>query len=107
MTLTDTERWTLHNVLQHYHRLEYHRVTDYDKVIDQRQEVTEGVWMYPCPLQPIYLDANYYAVTYDKQYVIDGDYYYDFNEDTELETAGTYTYINPYEWKRGSEYGGS
>lgn len=100
MTVTDEERRTLHNVLQHYHKLEYQRITDYDKVIDARETIEEGVTLYPCPCQPIYLDDNFYAVTYGNQYVIDDEYYYDFNSETELDICGTYTYINTYEWLR-------
>ena len=101
VTFDEEERRTLHNVLEHYHKLEYHRVTDYDKVIDACEEhEEENILIFPCPCQTIYLDSDFYAVTYGKQYVIEDGYYYDFNPDTELETAGTYTYINPYEWKR-------
>lgn len=104
MTLTDDEREELHNVLQHYHKLEYQRVTDYDKVIDARETVEEGVTMYPCPCQPIYLDDTNYAVTYGNQYVIDDEYYYDFNTTSGTDLPATYTYINTLEWVRDEDW---
>lgn len=69
MTLTSDEREEIATVLNHYLLNEYRRVTNYYKAIDNRVEVETGIYMYPCPIQKIYLDDENYAVTYDRQTV--------------------------------------
>ena len=104
MTLDDDTIETITCALMHYHATRYHLITDYTKVILSREEITVNnttIYKYPCPCQTIYLDSEHYAVTYDKQHVIDDKYYYDFNPDME-DIAGTYEEIGSYEWKRNS-----
>lgn len=106
MTLSDDDIETITCALKHYHATRYHGITDYTKVINAREEISINnttVYKYPCPCQTIYLDENHYAITYDKQYIIDNYYYYDFNPDTTDDIAGTYEQIGTYEWKRTSE----
>ena len=67
--ITDDEREQIKCALWHYHRSKYHRITDYNKVINNREEIEEGVFYYPCPLQDVYLDDTFYAVTHDRQFV--------------------------------------
>jgi len=77
MTLTDEQKSKITSALWHYHLDQYHRISNYDNIIDNREEVTPGVFYYPCPLQDVYLDADCYAVDYDRQHVF--FYYYDEN----------------------------
>lgn len=104
MTVTDTEKDLLYYPLKHYLRNEYMGLCDYDYVIENREEILieygEVIYKYNCPCQTIYLDIDGYAVNYDKQHIIEENYYYDFNTDNT--GAGTYTYIAPLEWKRSS-----
>ena len=108
MTLTSEEIEKLTCALKHYHLSDYHHITDYYKVIDNRTELTvnnETVYKYKCPCQTIYLDSENYAITYDKQYVIEDMYYYDFNKEHSPDLPGTYTEIGTQEWLRNSAHG--
>ena len=69
MTLTTPEKEAIVIALNHYLLDEYHRLADYWNIVDHRSLVEEGVYMYPCPVQKIYLDEENYAVTYDRQTV--------------------------------------
>jgi hypothetical protein len=95
----------IETALRHYHKEEYQTVTDYQKVIDNRTELTvDGVtlYKYDCPLQTIYLKEDNYPVTYGNQKVDSTYYYYTFSEsniDPEHD-VDKYTYKVSYEWKR-------
>ena len=67
--LTEEERDEIKSALWHYLLDKYRRITDLDAVINQRTEVTSGIYEYPCPCQTVYLDENAYAVTYGRQTV--------------------------------------
>lgn len=82
MTLTTDEIETIKSALWHYHLNKYHRITDYNKVVENREQVDENIYYYPCPLQDVYLDNDAYAVTYGRQSV----YFKYYNEDDELLT---------------------
>lgn len=109
--ISDDDKATITLALKHFLKNEYHMITDFNKVIDNRQEITVDVnnetktlYMYQCPCQTIYLDINNYPYSYDKQHIINDEYYYDFAEDADdVDTAGTYTYINTTEWQRTRE----
>lgn len=104
MNITQDEIEEITYALKHYLAQEYHCATNFAEVIKNRVEVNTNLFRYNCTVQTIYLTAENYAVSYDKQHIIDNMYYYDFNTGTAEDTAGTYTYINTYEWKRGSIY---
>lgn len=93
MTLTEDERGEIKSALWHYLLSKYRRITNLDAVIDQRIEVTEGVYAYPCPCQTVYLDDNAYAVTYGRQTV--GTRY--INDEDELVAYVTDTIPTPPE----------
>lgn len=95
--------------LYHYHSVYWRGIQDYTTVIQNRTEVETGIWQFECIGQNIYLDNNGYAVTYADQYVFDGEVYYDFPQDFNVElsdTSGTFVHLNTYEWKRDSPCGG-
>jgi hypothetical protein len=98
-------RGAIETALRHYHKEEYQTVTDYQKVIDNRTELTvDGVtlYKYDCPLQTIYLKEDNYPVTQGNQKVDSTYYYYTFsgsNIDPEHD-VDKYTYKVSYEWKR-------
>ena len=73
----------------------YHDINNWDIIIDRCELVeNETYYMFPCSFQNVYLDKNTLEpVTYDKQHIIDGDYYYDYNTN-DSDGAGTYNYIN-------------
>lgn len=113
--LTTEEKEIIATALWHYLKDEYRELCDFKYVIEHREAVTingETCYKYECPIQTIYLNNDAYAVTYEKQYVVDYDgdgvidYYYDFNDDGITDEAGTYDYIGPWEWKRDSIGGG-
>lgn len=91
-------------VLKYYHTTKFNYCTDYEKVIAAREPVTiDGVecYKYKCPGQDIYLNQDNYPVTYDKQLIKDGYYYYTFrNQDADPDDISVYDYKIPYEWKR-------
>ncbi|RAP51130.1 MAG: hypothetical protein BZ138_05990 [Methanosphaera sp. rholeuAM270] len=92
--------------LKHYHLNMYHHITDYERVIANRSEVSSGVFEYPCPGQNIYLDSTYYAVTYGRQRVdTNADAYYynfsDINADSSTDTD-LFEWLATYEWKRSN-----
>ena len=120
MTLTNDDIEELCAILRYYHRIEFQLITDYEKVVANREEITSevensgedtvieftSVYSYPCPCQIIYLNEDNYAISYKKQHIIESDneeneydYYYDFNPDIDS-IDGIFTYINPLEWKR-------
>lgn len=92
-TLTQEERDEIKSALWHYLLDKYRRITNLDAVIDQRTEVTSGIYEYPCPCQTVYLDENAYAVTYGRQTV--GTRY--INDDDELVAYTTDTNPTPPE----------
>ena len=104
MTVTKIEKELLYYPLKHYLKNEYIGLCNYDHIIENREEIkieyNETIYKYNCPCQTIYLDIDGYAVNYDKQHIINEEYYDDFN--TNEEGAGTYTYIAPLEWKRNN-----
>lgn len=105
MTLTYDETQTIISALWHYHLDKYHAVTDYYKVVEERVEVEEGIYMYPCPLQPVYLDEDAYAVTYDRQLV--WFYYFDENDEFILDNEDMPPEILPegeYTRREGTVY---
>lgn len=88
MTLSDEQKTEITSALQHYLKQEFVLITDFEKVIDNRTEITENeetIYEYPCPCQTIWLDTNNYAITYGKQHIIstfydeNGDIIYDEN----------------------------
>ena len=110
MTLTDEEVETITCAIKHYLQTDFHLITDFQKVIQNREEFEINVngerktlYKYECPCQTIYLGENNYPWTYGQQYIVNDEYYYDFNENNDGEAAGTYTYINTVEWKRTPE----
>ena len=92
--LTTDEKETIKAALWHYHQNKYHRITDYDKVIQNRQQITENIYYYPCPLQDIYLDNNAYAVSYGRQSV--WTIYYNENNEIISDSATNPTPPNEY-----------
>ena len=104
MTLTDEEIENITVVLKHYLLPILRDVTNYEYTIRTREELTvdnRTVYKYTCPLQTIYLDAETeYAVTYDRQKIQDGKYYYKWTDNETLEEDMAYEYVCDYEWKR-------
>lgn len=97
------------SALKHYHKLEYQTITDYDKVIDSRVELTVNsttLYKYDCPCQTIYLKADNYPITYDRQKVVGDYYYYNFSDNTPTseteDELDLYKYKVKYEWKRNT-----
>ena len=109
--IDDDTKQEIISALKHYLLPEYALITDFDKVVDNREELiidvngeSKTLYKYPCPIQTIYLDLNNYPYTIGNQRVVNDEYYYNFEEDVEsVETAETYTYINTTEWKRTPE----
>jgi len=97
--LTDEDVTYLTYPLKHYHSEYWRSVTDYEYAIRHRTLVDEGIWMYNVPSQKIYLNSLGYAVEYDKQHIIEGEVYYEFDETIDSD-AGTYIYLNNLEWKK-------
>ena len=83
----------------------YVDVTDFDYVIENRVEVSPGVYEYECPGQTLWLNNEHYAVTYDRQKVTDGKVYYRWTDDTTVEEDISYEYLCPLEWKKTRENG--
>ena len=101
--VTSEEIEMLKYPLKHYLKDSVVKLCNFETVITNREEVEEGIYEYKCPLQTVWLNEEGYAVTYGNQYVIDDEYYYDFNTySTEIDLAGTYEYINTLEWKNNS-----
>ena len=97
---------TIETALRHYHKQEYQVATDYEKVINNREEIEmDGyrLYKYNCPGQTIYLDDTMYPVSYENQ-LVEGDwYYYNFSDepvDPELRQYDLYDYKISFEWKR-------
>lgn len=96
---------TITSALQHYHKPDYQIMTDYEKVIENRKELTVNgniLYQYNCPLQTIYLDESNYPISYKNQRV-EGDYYYYYFGDDEVDPdvdTDKYSYKVDYEWKR-------
>ena len=95
---------TISSALKHYHKVEYQKVTDYEKVISNRTSLTvDGttVYRYDCPMQTIYLNGQHYPITYGNQRVDEDYYYYNFNDPSMTsDDVDFYTYKVKYEWKR-------
>lgn len=101
--LTSDEKETIKTALTHYLKNEYRILADFEKVIENREEVENNIWMYPCPIQTIYLDETFYAVTYGKQRVTDDKYEYNFTDidvDPSEDNGDIYDYTTSLEWKR-------
>jgi hypothetical protein len=92
LTLTEQQRGEIKSALWHYLLDKYRRITNLDAVIDQRTEVTTGVYAYPCPCQTVYLDENAYAVSYGRQTI-----YTRYVNDDELVSVSTDTIPTPPE----------
>ena len=103
MTLTDEEIESITTALRFYLRGIYVDVTDFEHVIQNRTEPTTGVYEYDCPGQKIWLNNKNYAVTYGRQKIQDGKYYYKWTNDNTLGEDMTYEYVCPYEWKKNKK----
>ena len=96
--------------LQHYHKVDYQTMTDYDKVYDNRSTLTVNsttIYKYECPCQTIYLKADNYPITYGNQLVTEDEYMYNFSDNTAGSTddVDLYSYRVSYEWLRNTIWG--
>lgn len=103
MTLTDEEIEAITLVLRFYLTGIYVDVTDFDYVIENREEVAPGIYEYTCPGQTIWLNNKNYAVTYGRQKVTNGKVYYKWTNDTTIEEDLAYEYLCQLEWKKNKE----
>lgn len=105
MTLSDDDIESIKCALTHYLMDDYRHIADLDKIIENREEVDDNVFMYPCPCQTIWLDDTFYAVTYANQRVVDDKYQYNFSGipvDPSEDNGDLYSYSTSLEWMRES-----
>lgn len=79
--------------LQRFVPTRYHDLNNWEIIVSRVEEIDEKYYKFRCSFQNVYLDKiTLEPVTYDRQHIIDGDYYYDYNTDDS--GAGTYHRIN-------------
>lgn len=92
--------------LKHYLKTDYHLLSDFYKIVENREEVATGIYKYSCPFQIIYLDDECYPMTRGNQKVdIENNrYYYNFNQVSANSTSeeDLFECIGTYEWKRNT-----
>lgn len=101
--------YELEHILEHYHKPALRRVTDYEKVVDNAEEIEvngDTLHKYTLPAQTIYLNEEGYPVTYENQKVDipQNAYFYRWNTDPEVEEDIAFEYVAPYEYMKGEDY---
>ena len=103
MTLTDDEIEAISTALQFYLRGVYTDITDFETIVQNRTEPSPGIFQYNCPGQTIWLNSENYAVTYERQRIQNGKYYYKWTDDPSVEDDMAFEYVCKYEWKKTPE----
>jgi len=78
--------------IKRYIPIEYYDLINWPSVLRNVDEVEENVYHYPFHFMDLYLDKDYKPVQYDKCYIIEDKFYYDFNPQDVI-TDGQLTYI--------------
>ena len=86
--------------LKHYINPVFRGVLNYRKTILNRTEVEEGVYEYDTPGRYIYLDSEGYAVTYERQKVVDDKVYYKFTDLLDVPEDMAFEFVATLEWKK-------
>lgn len=81
----------IERVLRKYILPKYSNLNNWEIIIRRCKEIEPNIFAFKCNInQTIYLNQDLKPVTYGNQYIVDGNYYYDFNE---TDGSGTYTLI--------------
>lgn len=89
--------------LKYYIPIKYWKLNDWDTIINREVEVEKNIFQYRCSFYNLYFNEKLEPVTYDKQYVIDNNVYYDKN--TKNIGAGTYTLLGKFNWEKQNNWG--
>lgn len=76
---------------------QYYDLINWHIILRDVEEVEENIYHYPLHVMDLYLDQDYKPVTYDKCYIIDNKFYYDFNPQDVI-TDGQLTYITDLQY---------
>lgn len=98
----DIDKETLIKILQRFVPTRYHDLNNWEIIIKRAKIIEDKYYAFRCSFQTIYLNKNYEPVNYDRQHIINGDYYYDYDEG-EPGGAGTYTYIISVKKKKAED----
>lgn len=79
-------------LIKQYVPSKYYDLINWSVVLNNVEEVSDNVYHYPLTIMDLYLDKDYKPVTYESCYVINNDFYYDFNP-KDVITDGQLTFI--------------
>ena len=91
MTFTKTTDEII-SILKDYVPVEDWDLNDFETIVSRATEVKTGVFKFTLSFMNLYFNKDMKPLEYDKQHIIDGMVFYDFN-DEDIDGAGTYTYL--------------